>query len=62
MSDPVQARSQFPTILLVEDELAIRTLIRRAFLLPPFTQDALLGKIREVLQQGSRSPIRASGG
>jgi DNA-binding response OmpR family regulator len=50
VSDPVQARSQFPTILLVEDEPAIRTLIRRAFLLPPFTQDALLGKIREVLQ------------
>ena len=62
MTDPVQPRSQFPTIVLVEDEPAIRTLIRRAFLLKPFTQDALLGTIREVLQQGSRSPIRASGG
>ncbi len=29
MTDPVQPRSQSPTILLVEDEPAIRTLIRR---------------------------------
>ncbi len=141
MTDPVQRRSQSPTILLVEDEPAIRTLIRRMlagagyellvarngdealsvarqhsgaidllltdvvmprmngfelgelmasahpetnllfvsghsadsvsvrrglrtagrdFLLKPFTQDALLGKIREVLQRGPRGSIHVA--
>lgn len=141
MTDPVQPRSQAPTILLVEDEPAIRTLIRRrlagagyellvarngdevmsmarqhsgvidllltdvvmprmngfefgeliarthpetnmlfvsghagdsasvrrglrtagrAFLLKPFTYDALLGKIREVLQRGPGGSTHAA--